>query len=279
MPLSRYLAARSSESQQPEPATPISTLRAIQARQASAAAPPVQAARMSATEFFTLFTELLKANPPHRGDEGEVAELAKIGIIAGQPFQPEKLGPENVTAVNEGIQDALSLFARFEQQGPPVGKSGWSMPGKYGRYGTDYLGRAITARYALGALPAEDAVYLSCFHEASGAPLNGPKHYSLHFQKNAVPPVRAFWSLTLYDEHGYFSSNPIKRFAIGDRDALKFNPDGSLDLYVQHDSPGTEKESNWLPAPEGNFNLFLRLYWPDESVIKGQWAPPALTVK
>ena len=279
MPLSRYLAARSSESQQPEPATPISTLRAIQARQASAAAPPVQAARMSATEFFTLFTELLKANPPHGGDEGVIAELAKIGIIAGQPFQPEKLGPENVKAVNDGIQVALSLFAKFEQQGPPVSKSGWSMPGKYGRYGTDYLGRAITARYALGALPAEDAVYLSCFHEASGAPLNGPKHYSLHFQKNEVPPVRAFWSLTLYDEHGYFSSNPIKRFAIGDRDALKFNPDGSLDLYVQHDSPGTEKESNWLPAPEGNFNLFLRLYWPDESVIKGQWAPPALTVK
>src|SRR5436309_9702193 len=122
MPLSRYLAARSSDAQQPEYATPIATLRAIQARQSSAAAPPVQAARMSATEFFTLFTELLKANPPHRGDEGEVAELAKIGIIAGQPFQPEKLGPENVKAVNEGVQAALSLFARFEQQGPPVGK-------------------------------------------------------------------------------------------------------------------------------------------------------------
>jgi hypothetical protein len=90
--------------------------------------------------------------------------------------------------------------------------------------------------------------------------------------------VKAFWSLTLYDEHGYFAANPIKRFAIGDRDALKFNPDGSFDLYVQHDSPGSEKESNWLPAPEGNFNLFLRLYWPHDAVIKGRWIPPALAV-
>lgn len=278
MPLSRYLAARSSDAQQPEPPTPISTLRAIQERRASAAAPPVQAAGMSATEFFTLFTELLKSNPPHRGDAGVIAELAKIGIIAGQPFQPEKLGPENVKAVDDGIHAALSLFARFEQQGPPVSKSGWSLPGKYGRYGNDYLGRAITARYALGALPAEDAVYLSCFHETSGAPLNGAKRYSLHFQKSAIPPVKAFWSLTLYDEHGYFSSNPIQRFAIGDRDPLKFNPDGSVDLYVQHDSPGGEKESNWLPAPEGNFNLFLRMYWPDKTVITGQWVPPALAV-
>ena len=278
MPLSRYLATRSSEAQAPEPATPIATLRAIQARQASAAAPPVQAARMTATEFFNLFAELLKTNPPHRGDEAMMNQLAKIGIIPGQSFQPEKLGAERLKAVEDGIRSASSLFSKFEQQGPPVGKSGWSLPGKYGRYGTDYTGRAVTARYALAALPPEDAVYLSCFHQASGAPLNGAKRYSLHFEKNAIPPVRAFWSLTLYDEHGYFASNTIKRFAIGDRDALKFNADGSLDLYVQHDSPSADKESNWLPAPDGNFNLFLRLYWPDDSVIKGRWMPPRLTL-
>ncbi|HEV2988871.1 MAG TPA: DUF1254 domain-containing protein [Candidatus Angelobacter sp.] len=272
MPLSQYMGAQTAE-----PATPLTT-KLAEARQASVIPPPVQAAGMSAAEFFTMFAGILKANPPHHGDEGVIAELAKIGIIAGQPFQPEKLGSENVQAINDGIQAALNLFARFEQQGPTVGTSGWSLPGKYGRYGNDYLGRAITARYALAALPPEDAVYLSCFHDTAGAPLNGAKRYSLHFQKSETPPVKAFWSLTLYDEHGYFASNPIKRFAIGDRDPLKFNRDGSLDLYVQHDSPGAGKERNWLPAPEGDFNLFLRLYWPDDSVIKGRWTPPALAV-
>src|SRR5438552_1724526 len=103
MPLSRYLATRSSEAQAPEPATPIATLRAIQARQASAAAPPAQAARMTATEFFNLFAELLKTNPPHRGDEAMMNQLAKIGIIPGQSFQPEKLGAEHLKAVEDGI--------------------------------------------------------------------------------------------------------------------------------------------------------------------------------
>jgi hypothetical protein len=278
MPLSRYVATRSSEAQTPEPATPIATLRAVQARQAAGVPPPVQAARMSAAEFFGLFVELLKNNPPHRGDEAMMNQLAKIGITPGQSFQPEKLGEERLKAIEDGIQAASTRFAKFEQQGPPVGKSGWSLPGKYGRYGIEYVGRAVTARYALAALPPEDAVYLSCFHEPSGAPLNGSKRYSLHFEKSAIPPVKAFWSLTLYDEHGYFASNPIERFAIGDRDALKFNSDGSLDLYVQHDSPGAEKESNWLPAPEGNFNIFLRLYWPEDAVIKGRWTPPPLAV-
>jgi hypothetical protein len=233
---------------------------------------------MSAIEFFSLVAELLKTTAPHSGDETMMGQLARIGIVPGQPFQPEKLGAGRLKALEEGVQAASEFPANFEKQGPPLGKTGWSQPGKYGRYGTDYTTRAFIAHNALGALPSEDAVYLNCFHDTAGAPLNGGKGYSLHFEKSALPPVKAFWSLTLYDEHGYFSANPIKRFAIGDRDTLKFNPDGSLDLYVQHDSPGAEKESNWLPAPEGNFNVFLRLYWPNDAVINGRWMPPVLAV-
>jgi hypothetical protein len=245
---------------------------------ASTPPPPVQAERMSSVAFFGMVAELLKKTSLHKGDEAMLGQLAKIGIVPGQPFQPEKLGAARLKAIDDGVQAASNSMKDFDKQGPSLGKTGWSLPGKYGRYGTNYTVRAFTARNALGALPSEDAVYLNRFRDAAGAPLTGGQRYSLHFQKSELPPVKAFWSLTVYDEHGYFASNPIQRFAIGDRDALKSNPDGSLDLYVQHESPGSEKESNWLPAPESSFNLFLRLYWPEDAVTKGNWIPPVLAV-
>src|ERR1700751_5111295 len=123
--------------------------------------------------------------------------------------------------------------------------------------------RALTARYFMGILPSEDAVYFSAVHDAAGQPLDGSRRYSMHFEKGAMPPERAFWSLTAYDDQGYFAGNPLHRFAIGDRDALKFNADGSLDISIQHDSPGADKESNWLPVPAASFNLAFRIYWPE----------------
>jgi hypothetical protein len=98
----------------------------------------------------------------------------------------------------------------------------------------------------------------------------------MHFAKDQLPPVRAFWSITMYNEDGYFVANPIDRFAIGDRDPLKFNADGSLDLYIQRSAPGGDRDSNWLPAPDGKFNLTLRLYWPSEEILSGRWTPPAV---
>jgi hypothetical protein len=136
--------------------------------------------------------------------------------------------------------------------------------------------RALTARYFLGILPSEDAVYLSAVRDSAGDAFQGSKRYTMHFEKGQTPPAKAFWSLTLYDDQGYFVANPIKRFAIGDRDSLRFNADGSLDLYIQHDSPGPDKESNWLPAPSAGFgfNLALRMYWPEPAAISGEWTPP-----
>jgi hypothetical protein len=113
--------------------------------------------------------------------------------------------------------------------------------------------------------------------DADGKPLEGQNQYVLHFNKSELPPTDAFWSLTMYDEAGFQVANPINRFAIGDRDQLKFNPDGSLDLYIQHDSPGSDKESNWLPAPaSGNLGITLRLYAPKPAALDGRWAPPAV---
>ena len=107
-------------------------------------------------------------------------------------------------------------------------------------------------------------------------PLSGAARYTLHFEKDQLPPADAFWSLTMYGADQFFVANPIDRFAIGDRDKLRFNADGSLDLYIQHDSPGEARQSNWLPAPVGPFSMNLRLYLPRREALDGRWTPPAI---
>ena len=146
----------------------------------------------------------------------------------------------------------------------------------WGLTATDYLGRSrFIATDGLGSNTIEDAVYPTAITDAAGKPFNSDSRYILHFNKDQVPPVRAFWSLTMYTEEQRLAANPIDRFAIGDRDKLAFNPDGSLDLYIQRESAGRDKESNWLPAPaSGSFTMNLRLYWPKAEVLDGTWAAP-----
>jgi hypothetical protein len=151
--------------------------------------------------------------------------------------------------------------------------AGWTGgAGAVGKYGTNYAARAAVARGGLGANPPEDAVYMNCAADSAGEALDGSRNYRIHFAKDGMPPVRAFWSITMYGLDGFFVANPIDRFAIGDRDALKFNADGSLDIYISHE----ERADNWLPAPAGAFNLSLRLYWPSEAILAGRWTPPAV---
>lgn len=143
-----------------------------------------------------------------------------------------------------------------------------------GVYGTYYIKRAGVALIGLGANLPEDAVYPINLSDSDGKPLDGANAYVLHFTREELPPVDAFWSVTLYDPQGFPYANALNRCAIGDRDRLQYNADGSLDLYIQHDNPGAPKESNWLPAPAGPFNLTMRLYAPRSSVTDGAWAPP-----
>ena len=146
-----------------------------------------------------------------------------------------------------------------------------------GVYGNYYLKRAIVALVGLGANQPEDAIYPMNVADADGKPVTADNKYVLHFSKDQLPPVDAFWSLTMYDAEGFQVPNRLNRFAIGDRDALKFNADGSLDLYIQNESPGADKESNWLPAPtSGQLGLTLRLYAPKPQVADGRWNPPAI---
>jgi hypothetical protein len=202
-------------------------------------------------------------------------DLERIGVVPGKPFDPESLGAEGREALEAGAAAAAATL-QGAASGALAGTNGWSgFSTSVGRYGIHYDARANVARQGLGALPPEEAVYFSCCQRAAAA-LHGGQAYTLHFAKEQFPPVRAFWSLTLYGEDGYFIANPIHRFAIGDRDALKFNADGSLDLYIQRDAPGADRDGNWLPAPEGAFNLTLRLYWPREQVASGHWVPPPI---
>jgi hypothetical protein len=238
--------------------------------------PPDRVKAMDAVQFFTAFAQAMKEDPPHAEDAAMVAEMARIGIVPGKDFDASKLGAEQIAALRAGAQAAMAHLESFVATGA-ASKPGWtSFQGAVGRYGANYMARAVTARVAIGANPAEDAVYMSNSTDAGGQPLNGAMRYRMHFAASALPPVEAFWSVTGYDKDGYFIANPIGRYAIGDRDKLKFNADGSLDLYIQAHDPGPDEQSNWLPSGDGAFNLTLRLYWPKASVLDGSWHPPAV---
>jgi hypothetical protein len=157
--------------------------------------------------------------------------------------------------------------------------NGWAFDTETGIYGTDYLNRALVTAIGLGANRVQDAVYPTSLKDAEDREYSGANKYVMHFPKGKLPPVSGFWSLTMYDADYFFVANPINRYSISARQHLKPNADGSVDLYVQNESPGGDKESNWLPAPKGKFVLMLRMYWPKEkspSILNGSWTPPAV---
>ncbi|MGA2535360.1 MAG: DUF1254 domain-containing protein, partial [Terracidiphilus sp.] len=238
--------------------------------------PPERVKAMDPVQFFIAFTKALKLNSPYSEDAPMIKELARIGIVPGQDLDASKFTPDQLAALSEGAQAAVQRLEAFVSTGA-ARKPGWtSFQGAVGRYGINYMARAITARIAIGANPAEDAVYMNNSTDAAGQPLNGSMRYRMHFAASELPPVLAFWSVTGYDKDGYFIANPMNRYAIGDRDQLKFNADGSLDLLIQAENPGPEHQSNWLPSGDGIFNLTMRLYWPKPAILDGGWHPPAV---
>lgn len=240
-------------------------------------APPDQLDRMDAATFFETFAQVMKINQPHANDYPMLDRLARIGILPGEDFTFADASPDVQAALEAAAGQALPLIKPlFVSSGTQA--NGWSTNlTAVGTYGTDYLHRAGVAYGGWGANAADDAIYPSVATDQEGNALTSDRRYILHFAADSLPPARAFWSLTMYDERQLFTANELHRYAIGDRDALTFNADGSLDLFIQRDSPGAEKESNWLPAPRsGAFTLNLRLYWPQLEAISGQWAPPAL---
>jgi len=237
--------------------------------------PLVQVNTMPAAKYFSYGVELMKRNPPHITDWSQVARLKRIGIVPGKSFDLDKTPP----AVKAGLERAaVDGLKQMQEKLSTLGRvvNGWLMnTDTMGVYGDYYLKRAMVAMVGLGANQPEDAIYPLCVSDAAGKPLDGENKYVLHFSKDELPPVEAFWSVTMYDAEGFQVANKLNRFAIGDRDELKYNPDGSLDLYLQHESPGGDKESNWLPAPaKGTLGVTMRLYAPKAQALDGRWNPP-----
>ena len=230
---------------------------------------------MEAGSYFRLLAALLKDNPPARADAAMVAKLKQIGIVPGRKFDIVKLSPAVVRGLERAPKAAQAqIMAHAKDAGKLV--NGWTFSLRTGLYGNDYLQRAYVSAIGLGANRPQDAVYPLTEVDARGEPLDGTQRYLMHFVKGETPPVKGFWSLTMYNSEYFFVDNPLNRYTLSPRNALKYNPDGSLDLSIQHDSPGAEKEANWLPAPAGHFVLMLRCYWPRETLIKGTWKPPAV---
>ncbi len=237
--------------------------------------PAEQVAAMDAQAFFTRLAALLPANPPAADDTAMVEKMQRMGIKAGQPFKTTVLEPSTARAVQEGASAALTMI-KANGRKSAAGNMGWRVQRDIGVYGTDYGRRAVVAMFGLGANLPEDAIYPTARADAMGRPFDGGSRYVLHFDKSQLPPVKAFWSLTMYNEKQAFVSNSMQRYAIGSRDRLRYNRDGSLDIYIQYERPDERKVSNWLPAPPDAFNLMLRAYWPDQVVLDGKWMPPAV---
>ena len=204
-----------------------------------------------------------------------MAQFDQIGVGPTAAFDPGSLD----AATRQGLELALKQgqqLVRLSASQAMTARNGWIFLPDAGRYGADYLRRAAVVLGGYANLP-EESVYPATLLDSQGDRLDGANHYQLHFSADALPPVDAFWSLSLYDDARSLAVNAIDRYSIGDRSSqLQYNPDGSLTLYLQHAEPAPDQRSNWLPAPAGHFMAVLRLYEPRPAVLSGAWAPPPL---
>ena len=238
---------------------------------------------MDAASYFKLFAQLLKTNPPAPDDTPMVAKLAKIGIVPGQDFDASALDPAVSRGLAEVPKVANEKIMSWLKEGVIAGDmkfiDGWAFSTKVGLYGTAYRQRALVTAIGLGANRPQDAVYPTSEGPDVLKTYSGEKKYVIRFNKGELPPVNGFWSLTMYDANYFFVPNPINRYTVSQRNKLAPNADGSVDLYVQNESPGKTKEQNWLPAPKDKFILMLRLYWPKDtppSILDGSWKIPGV---
>ncbi len=264
-------------------ATPLSKWKkrpgkAPPASHASPQAPATeQVARMDAGAYFARVASLLKQNPPTKEDGPIVEKMKTLGIVAGQPFDIGKLAPDKATAIADGVKTAREAMARSAGSNLGDLRNGWSIYLDTGRYGANYGLRAVMAEVNLGANAPEDAIFATTMFDAQGRKLTGANRYTMHFAKDAAPPAEAFWSLSVYDANRHLVSNPIARYEISDKDDIRRNADGSIDIPIQKDAPEGDKAQNWLPAPAGPFIVMLRVYWPKAAMLERRWTPPVLT--
>jgi hypothetical protein len=237
--------------------------------------PPIeQMQAMDIETFYSRLAQLMVANPPAKADGPMLVKLHRIGI---EPGKPPQWGITDRWAIALGRWVADFTIAK-ELKKPRDLVRGWATPPSVlGQYGTFYNTRAVVAMVGLGANLPQDATYPNTRVDVQGQALSGNHRYRLHFTKDDLPPVNAFWSVTAYGPDDFLIDNPLKRYALGDRDPLVFNADGSLDLWIQAEAPSAERQANWLPVKSGQaFLLNARLYWPKKAALDGSWGMPAV---
>jgi hypothetical protein len=225
-------------------------------------------------QFFDELPALLKDAKPLPGEEARYAQMSALAAIAKADPQLRAAMIDEAKKADSEVIDPLLQFRNYGLQLPDH----WSTISNGAAFGTDYFSRTAVARSNIFVNQQKETKYFYQDLDQSGLRLNGQNNYSVTFAKGKLPPVKGFWSLTLYNEQHFFSPNELKRYSIGTKNkSLQTNPDGSLTLYVQSESPGKDKESNWLPSPkDADFSLYIRAYWPQADALDGSWTPPAV---
>ncbi|WP_397473789.1 DUF1254 domain-containing protein [Pusillimonas sp.] len=240
--------------------------------------PASQVDKLSAQEFFAELSLLMSRNPAATYDAAILERLATMGFVPGEPFDLSSLPRAQAAAIEAGYRIGRERLLQLASRSGADPVNGWTvLTSEIGSYKNNYDMRAITALVGLGANLPEDAVYPRTAIDGTGEPLSSQHQYTLSFEAGKWPPANAFWSLTLYDSDQALVVNPIDRYAIGSRDGLVQNSDGSLTIYIQSDAPAGAMQNNWLPAPQDKeqpFNLVMRVYWPKNEMLNGDWVVP-----
>lgn len=231
---------------------------------------------LPAVDYFAYAARLLAEHPPQVTDFSALARLGALGIVRGAKFDADAFDDDQRAALERGAEDARRRHDRAITTMARIA-NGWAMnTDTMGVYGDFYLKRAAVSVVGLGANQPEDAIYPIAVGDATGRPMVGERDYVQRFERGQLPPVDAFWSVTMYDHDSFQAPNPLNRFALGDRDDLHYGADGSLELYYGPTDPGGEKSANWLPAPAGPLRIIMRLYAPRPEALDGRWNPPAI---
>jgi hypothetical protein len=223
--------------------------------------------------FFDELPAVMKQVPPLPGEEALYKWIGSVlDAAAKDPAIMQTLKETAVAAESE----MLPSFLQWRNNGRPAG-NGWNSPVKNGQWGTDYLNRTATAKSNMYDNRPNETKYIYTDDDSAGKQLNGQNTYAITFAKGETPPVKGFWSVTLYNDLHLWNPNPLNRYSLGTKNkTLKYNADGSLTLYAGAESPGNDKESNWLQAPNGTFSLYIRAYWADKAILDGTWQPPKI---
>jgi hypothetical protein len=226
-------------------------------------------------DFYQWIGQLMEDNPPPKADEAFTLQLKNIGLTSEKGFDPSGLSVTTLKGMERGYDAGKRIVKREALKSGAKVVNGWAYNLEQGRWGQNYNLRAAIAYRSLGQNLPEEALYFNTRIGSDDKPLNGANKYAIRFDKGQLPPVDGFWSITMYNAENFFVDNPINRYAIGNRsEGFKPSADGALTLLVQRDAPADSDFSHWLPAPEGDFRLSLRLYVPKPAVLDGAWSPP-----